>query len=218
MNKVLNEIKSIPGVTGGFFFDSKQGVKTSDLPPIFKAGNLTKIGNVLDKMYTVSNTGLQNVSDICLYYEESTIIMRRLGKSASLIIFSDPSLNQNLLTMSINMLSDDLDRIGLELETTENNTDSHAEDLIIPVDTVSVEDLIENSPLSEQLRGMQTALFEIIGPMAELIFKDAVRDWVKSADPSEKSFHILVRLLTNEINDPDNEVKYLELISSYYGG
>ncbi len=228
MNKVLNEIKSIPGVTGGYFFDSITGVKTSDVPPIFKTGNLAKIASVLDKMYAMSNTGLKNISDICLYYEESTIIMRRLGKTSSLIILCDPSFNQHLLTMSINMLAGDLDRIGIALEKAETQTKTNADNFVhglaIPDsaefaeshENVSEDELINNSPISEQLQGMQSALFEIIGPMAELIFKDAVRDWIKSVEPSETSFHVLARLLTNEINDPENENKYLELISSYY--
>ncbi len=229
MNKVLNEIKSIPGVTGGFFFDSITGVKTRDVPPIFKTENLAKIASVLDKMYAVSYTGLKNISDICLYYEESTIIMRRIGKTSSLIILCDPSFNQHLLTMSINMLAGDLDRIGIALEKSENQTETNADNIVhglaIPGDSaefaeshenVSEDELINNSPISEQLQGMQNALFEIIGPMAELIFKDAVRDWIKSVEPSETSFHVLVKLLTNEINDPENENKYLELISSYY--
>ncbi|MCP4720573.1 MAG: hypothetical protein GY860_14045 [Desulfobacteraceae bacterium] len=214
MNKVLNEIKSIPGIIGGFFFDSIQGIKTSSLPPVFKEENLNKIGTVLDKMYMMSNQGLKDISDLCLYYEESTIIMRRIGKTSSFIILCDPSLNQNLLTMSMNMLADEFKIIGTKFENANENKEEIVE-VSTPMENLSEEEVINNSPVSGQLQGMQTALLKILGPMATIIFKEAVRDWIKSEAPSETSIPILLEILANEINDPEKEEKYLTLISPY---
>ncbi len=214
MNKVLSEIKSIPGIIGGFFFDSIQGIKTSNLPSVFKEENLNKIGNVLDKMYMMSNQGLKDISDLCLYYEESTIIMRRIGKTSSFITLSDPSLNQNLLTMSMNMLADEFKIIGAKFENANENKEEIVE-VSTPMENLSEEEVINNSPVSGQLQGMQTALLKILGPMATIIFKEAVRDWIKSEAPSETSIPILFEILANEINDPEKEEKYLTLISPY---
>ena len=63
MNEVLSEIKSIPGIVGGFFFDSLQGVQLSDLPPMFKEANLTEIGSLLSKMYAMNQSDPMDISD-----------------------------------------------------------------------------------------------------------------------------------------------------------
>jgi hypothetical protein len=215
MNKVLSEIKSIPGIIGGFFFDTTQGIKTCNLPPVFKEDNLNKIGIVLDKMYKMSDSGLKDISDLFLYYEESTIIMRAIGKTSSLIILSDPSLNQNLLTMSMNMLADELNKIGNKFDDANENKEEIAEDISPIVKNLSEEEVINNSPMAPQLQGMQAALLKILGPMAKIIFKEAVRDWIQSEEPSYASIPVLVEILTDEINDPEKEKKYFELISPY---
>ena len=215
MNKVLSEIESIPGIIGGFFFDSIQGIKASNLPPVFKKENLHKIGNVLDKMYMMSNPGLKDVSDLSLYYEESTIILRRIGKTTSFIVLSDPSLNQNLLIMSMNMMADEFKIINANFENANENKEEIVENVSIVMESLSEEEVINNSPVSVQLQGMQTALLKILGPMATIIFKEAVRDWIQSEEPSGSSIPVLLEILTNEINDPEKEEKYLTLISPY---
>ncbi len=216
MNTVLNEIKSIPGIVGGFFFDATQGVQFSDLPPIFKDENLNKIGKVLDKMYGMSQSGLTNISDLFLYYEESTIIIRQIGKTSYLVVISDPQLNQNLLIMTMNMNEDELKAMGKKFdEANEKNImlSPAVEAVEPPVETVSAEDIIKNSPVSDQLQNMETALFKIVGPMAKIIFREAVQEWLQSQDPSESSIPMLLDILSKEINDPEKEQQYADLIS-----
>lgn len=213
MNKVLSEIKSIPGIIGGFFFDSRHGIQAGNLPTVFKKENLNKIGTVLDKMYMMSNSGLENITDLVLCYDESTISMRRIGKTLSLVIISDPSLNQNLLTMSMNMLAEDFRRIDAGLKEFVENKEENTGTPVNSIRSLSEEDVIYNSPLATQLQGMQTALFEILGPMAQIIFKEAVRDWIQSEEPSETSIPGLLEILAGEIDDPVKEKKYFELIS-----
>lgn len=216
MNTVLNEIKSIPGIVGGFFFDATQGVQFSNLPPIFKDENLDKIGKVLDKMYGMSQSGLTNISDLFLYYDESTIIIRKIGKTSYLVVISAPQLNQNLLIMNMNMNEDALKAMGLKFdEANEKNImlSPAVEAVEPPVETVSAEDIINNSFVSDQLQDMETALFKIVGPMAKIIFREAVQEWIQSQNPSESSIPMLLDILSKEINDPEKEQQYADLIS-----
>ena len=60
---------------------------------------------------------------------------------------------------------------------------------------------------------MQAALFKITGPMARILFQDAVREWIKSWEQSESSLPALIEILTREINDPDKEQQYVKMIS-----
>lgn len=215
MNTVLDEIKTIPGIIGGFVFGVTHGIQMNNLPPVFKETNLNKIGKVLDKIYRSSRVGSPDITELSLYYEESTIIVRPLGKTAYLIIMSEPSLNQNLITMSMNMVADEIIQMGETLDSAAENLDSNTQTQ--PVKEISAEEIINNSPLSEQLCGMQTALLKIIGPMAKIIFKDAINAWIGSNNPSESSLPRLVEILLNEINNSEREEKYLKMIAPYVG-
>ncbi len=215
MNKVLSEIKTIPGIIGGFFFDSRHGIQAGNLPTVFKKENLNRIGAVLEKMYMMSNSGLGDITDLVLCYDESTISMRRIGKTLSFVIISDPSLNQNLLTMSMNMLAEDFRKIDAGLKEFGERKEENSENLVSSIKDLSAEDVIHHSPLATQLQGMQTALYKILGPMAEIIFKEAVRDWIQSEEPSETSIPGLLEILAGEIDDSVKEKKYFELISPY---
>ena len=215
MNTVLDEIKTIPGIIGGFVFGVTHGIQMNNLPPVFKETNLNKIGKVLDKIYRSSKVGSPDITELSLYYEESTIIVRPLGKTAYLIIMSEPSLNQNLITMSMNMVADEIIQMGETLDSAAENLDSNTQTQ--PVKEISAEEIINNSPLSEQLCGMQTALLKIIGPMAKIIFKDAINAWIGSNNPSESSLPRLVEILLNEINNSEREEKYLKMIAPYVG-
>lgn len=213
MNTVLNELKSIPGIVGGFFFDAVQGVQFSNLPPVFKDENLKKIGKVLDKMYGMSQSGLTDISDLFLYYEESTLIIRQIGKTSYLVVISDPNLNQNLLIMTMNMNGDALKAMGLEFDGANENNIPLSPASKTPVETVSAEEIINNSPVADQLQGMQTALFKIVGPMAKIIFKETVEEWIQSQNPIESSIPILLDLLLKEINDSEKEQQYVNMIT-----
>ena len=149
MNTVLDEIKTIPGIIGGFVFGVTHGIQMNNLPPVFKETNLNKIGKVLDKIYRSSKAGSPDITELSLYYEESTIIVRPLGKTAYLIIMSEPSLNQNLITMSMNMVADEIIQMGETLDSAAENLDSNTQTQ--SGKEISAEEIINNSPLSEQI-------------------------------------------------------------------
>jgi len=129
------------------------------------------------------------------------------------VVISAPQFNQNLLIMTMNMNGGELKAMGLEFDgANENNITLSPADQT-PVETVSAEEIINNSPVADQLQGMQTALFKIVGPMAKIIFKEAVQEWTQSEDPTESSIPMLLDILSNEINDPEKEQQYVDLIS-----
>ena len=113
--------------------------------------------------------------------------------------------------MSLNMHGEKLKKVGAKFDKTkENRKTIRLEN--DPFIEKSEEEIIKNSPVAPQLQKMQTALFELIGPMAKIIFKDAVRDWIQSHDPSGSSIPILIEILKKEINDPEKEQRYLKMI------
>lgn len=216
MNQVLNEIKSVPGITGGFFYASDRGVGAVNLPAVFRKTNLAKIGKVIEKMVKMSNTGLSDVTELCLYYEESIIVARPIDQTVFLILLCDPSINQNLLTMTLNMHAKEIRDNAAHFDTHDSTAGQddmetgHRQPSQRPV---PVDDLLKNSPVAGELRGINNALYKIMGPMAKIIFKDALRDWSRLSPLSKESLSALLDLLKTEINDDEKEEKFSNLVS-----
>jgi hypothetical protein len=215
-NSVLDEIKSIPGILGGFVYSLNHGVRMNNLPPVFREDNLNKAGSVIDKIYHSTNTASDNITELALYYAESTIMARPIGEHVYLIVVCDPSLNRNLLTMTINMIAGRLKRVAENLDTMPDNKEIS----VGPgTDNVSQpgksDDILNSGRMSVQFEGMQTALLKIMGPMSKIIFSEAVDTWAGMGEPSVSTLPELVKILLNEINDDEKESKYLKMIAPY---
>jgi len=208
MNKVLEEIKSIPGIIGGYIFNSQKGITAGNLPMIFKEDRLQRIAGMLIKMYSNGRSNFQDILEISIYYDESVLIIREIDASTYLIILCDPSINENLLTMSLNLVIDDLKKQEEPQEKISMPDNSQKNE-------INRERLLNEGPMSKNLKGMQTALAKIVGPMAKIIFIDALNEWGKTEQPSFSSITSLLKILDMEIGDPEKISYYRELIKPY---
>jgi len=198
MNKILDEIKSIPSIIGGFIFNSQKGITASNLPMIFKKDRLQKIAEMLIKMYSSSKSNFSDILEISIYYDESILIIRDIDDSTYLIILCDPSINENLLAMSLNLIINGLKK---QEEPQKNE--------------INGETLLNKGPMSKNLKAMQAALTKIAGPMAKIIFIDALEEWGKTEQPCFASIKTLLKILAREIDDPEKINYYQNLIKPY---
>jgi hypothetical protein len=77
---------------------------------------------------------------------------------------------------------------------------------------MTVEQLLESSPLSGTLSKMKEALAKILGPSAEILFKASLESWMTSGEPSTSSIPLLLDILDSEIADPERISNYREMI------
>jgi len=212
MDRVLDEIKSIPGIIGGFVYNSQKGIAASNLPMIFKQDRLQTIAKMLIKMYSSGSTSFPDIFKISIYYDESILMIRNIEASTYLIILCDPSINENFLAMSLNLIMADLKKnlVSQLSAVSENPEENKPEE-----SKIDGEKLLNQGPMSEALKEMQTALSKIAGPMSKIIFIDALNEWGKTGQPSFSSINDLIKILENEINDSEKMNYYRDLIKPY---
>ncbi|QTA83927.1 Uncharacterized protein dnl_63520 [Desulfonema limicola] len=224
MDKILDEIKSIPGIIGGFIYSSQKGISASNLPAVFKQDRLQTIAKMLIKIYSSGVTCFPDMLEISIYYDESILIIREISASTYLIIVCDPSINENFLAMSLNLIVSDLKKAAITQKEQNNIEQAFVaaksgknipDKNIIDKNIIDGEQLLNQGPISENLKNMQTALAKIAGPMAKIIFIDALNEWVKTSRPSLSSINVLINILEAEINDPEKMDYYRELVSPY---
>jgi hypothetical protein len=76
---------------------------------------------------------------------------------------------------------------------------------------MTVEQLLESSPLSGILSKMKDSLVKIMGPDAEIVFKDSLESWMTSGEPSMSSIPLLLDILDSELGDPEKIGNFREM-------
>ncbi len=209
MKHFLDEFKTVQGVTGAFIYNAKGIVLANTLPDIFKEAKLLNIGKVLAKLYSAGGLTFPDITDLFLSYEESIVIVREIANKSYLIILSEPSLNVNLVTLTINLIKDEIkEAIGnvapaqpITAEGSPTERKATANDSIEGV-------------LAAPLQEMQAALAKVIGPMAKVIFVESLEKWQSICLPSSKTLPKLMEIIAQEIKDPEKFRRYEELVKS----
>ena len=214
MLHLIDELKVIPGVMGACIVNSQAGLQVTNLPAVFRPERLALVGKHLLRLYSVGRMNFDDLTDITLNYDESVVVARELEKNTLIFAICDPTFNQNLLTMSFNLLLEEF-KLGNFTETVaETATPAEAESAI---PSLSIEREI-SGPLQNLLAEMKALLGEILGPMAGFVFDEVKDDWVEQGAPDFSRIEELIEHLNQEIDDQGKIGKYRQLISSAIEG
>ena len=73
MEKILEELESIPGVMGSYVYHPKEGIIAKKMPSVFKDQKLIDIGKLLIKIHTSSRSNFPDLTEVSFFYEEYLI-------------------------------------------------------------------------------------------------------------------------------------------------
>jgi hypothetical protein len=225
MKEILSDTLTIPGVIGGFFYHRDRGVLAVELPTVFKPDKLEQMARMLLKIFSSGLTNLNGVAEVSICYEETILVARALDEASYLILLCETNVNLELLGMSLNLsLEDALGRLNQEFLADDSPAESPApanNSLTRMAEQPPLmdnkEDLsaISSVPLDEVLQGMQNCLAKVIGPIAKIVFQDAVHQWRQHASTDASDFPMLMNMVLSLIDDPDHKRKFQELITDY---
>jgi len=208
MKQMIDELKSIPGVVGACIYSARTGLKVNNLPGIFKPDRLTAVGKNLAKLCSAGRMSFDDLTDVSLHYDESVVVARELQKNLLVFVVCDPSFNQNLLTMSFNLLQEEVQESGVALDEFETQPKSQ------PAEAAPADGQVLSE---EQLIGlfneMKDLLGKVLGPMAGFIFDEMVEVWEQQGAADIGRIEGLIQLLNEEIADPEKIKHYRKLIT-----
>lgn len=207
MLQLINELKDIPGVIGACTYSLQFGLQENNLPKIFKPEKLTAIGKQLNKLYTAGQMNFDDLSDLILNYDETIIAARKLPNNHLFFAICEPSLNQNLLSMSLNLLQEEYHD---DLMASKNEVSSINSSVENPEPSKTKNPADTN--LTALFESLRDHLFKIMGPMAGLIFDEAIDKWQTQGAVVGSRLENLLDLLYQEIGDGGKIKHYQELI------
>jgi hypothetical protein len=197
MQAILSELKMVPGVFGGYFFQRKSGTLHVDLPPMFKDSRLTDIGRHLGKLIAARRMNFPDARDVNLYFDESVLVARVIDEQLFLILLCERSVNTSMLSMSV--------RLAIEEQTEELRAlAARAE----PAGKTAIGAPLSpeqalNGPLKEPLEKIRQLMAGLMGPMAELAFEDAQEQWLATGQVGVDQLPAFIALLAEEMPDAD---------------
>jgi len=203
MQQMIDDLKSIPGVIGAFGYRAKQGILCNNLPSLFKAERLTEIAKNLSKIATAGRLNFPDLTEVLINFEESVVLCRPLGVNDCLITVCDPSINMNLLALSLNLALEDY-----------NPAAAAAPPVAPAAPRVDPAQLRKSGPLARPLQSMAQMLAKVMGPMAGIVFDDALVAWAAGQVPSLSSLPALLDSLCREIGDPEKAERFRQLVHS----
>lgn len=219
MHHALSDLRLINGVMGAFVFSQQSGVIACDVPGVAKRDKLAQAGRTITRIIGAGVSGFPELKDLVLTYSEMVLLVRVLKGGAVLTVMCDPSLNVNLLAMSLNLAQADLDVLA-EMSPEEAAEESaeakpaepKAEQASMAAPQVTIASVKADKELGAVLDNMQKALAKVIGPMASIILDDSLEQWLASNSPEASSLGELENVICVEINDEGKAAQYRELL------
>lgn len=211
------ELKDIAGVIGVYIYHPGSGVIIKNVPAVFKNTILTKIGRMLMKIYSAGNMGFSDLMEASLFYKEFIVVIREIKNKHYIVVLFDPDAKINTLIMGLNLVMDEL------METVENiamqaparKDADHTVPLKMENSPLLPDDLLNAGPMAGSLQGMEKALIKVMGPIAKIIFADALTKWADQDEPDYSTMPNLVRILGKEIDDQEKFNVYQRRIGHY---
>lgn len=197
MKEILDDLKDLSGVIGAGVYHSQNGLLATNLPAIFTEKKLIEIGKLLTKLLSAGRMSFPDLTDLSLQYDESAILAREFDDTSIIFLLCDPAFNQNLITMSLNLLQQELSskNVAPPPPPSPQRAPATAENV---------------APVLQQI---QEQLPKILGPMADIIFDEVVESWREQGKSTLEDVKVLIQLLEEEIDNPDQISRFRESIA-----
>ncbi len=210
MEKLLNEIKSIPGVTGSYVFSRKHGIMAKQMPDIFKAERLEKMGTQLNRSFTIGKKSKTGIESLEIGFESIKILGYGIDESTCFYVFCQPNSNMALIKMSLDVICMDILEAVQNYSASLVKQEAAAPAEKTPAEKVSPKILMASSALGKELGSLKHAFTLAMGPMAEIIMMKVMKKWIAAGNADKSGLNKLVDLLQEQIDDPNTITEFKE--------
>jgi len=198
MKTVLQELAMLPGVIGSCISVDNTDILASSLPGSFSNTMATDASSNIKRMMQMAKVKGLSPANMSIRYNKYTILAIPIDNNSLLLILCEPGSNTSLVATTASMLAPE---IGKKL--------SQPRQVKVPkIDTATPKkQKYINSETTKALKQIKTALFETVGPVADMIYEDCFLHWTenKPADMGR-----IFELLADISKEMDNDVFFAE--------
>ena len=206
-SKLSDIIASLPEVDGGFLYDTTRGIYSNQTAGAMDDSSLLQVSTKLSKIVSMLAVHFHDTGAIRVTFKDLILFGLMFEKNNWLFLLHHPSLSPGMVKMTVQMALN----IQVEEEVSPPATPT--------VENESLLDVLMNdeSELKDPMIAIQNELATHIGPVAELVFIDAIDEWSAFSPPSLETLPELLDILDKEIDDEEAGVLFRENLKSILG-
>ena len=208
-SKLTDIIASLPEVDGGFLYDPTRGIYSNQTAGAADDDSLLQVSNKLSKIVSMLTVHFHDTGGIRVTFKDLILYGLMFEENHWLFLLHHPSLSPGMVKMTVQMA------LNIQQEETPPVQEAAEEPT---VHDQSLMDLFmdDESELREPLIAIKEELASHIGPVAELVFEDAVDEWGKNA-PSRETLPNLLEIIEQEIDDEEACTLFKENLKTIAG-
>lgn len=206
-SKLTDIIASLPEVDGGFLYEPTRGIYSNQTAGTFEDSSLLQVSTKLSKIVSMLAIHFHDTGGIRVSFKDLILYGFMFEENNWLFLLHHPSLSPGMVKMTVQM--------ALNIQVEEEPLPPPASE----VENESLLDVLMNdeSELKEPLIAIQNELAIHIGPVAELVFVDAIDEWSAFSPPSLETLPELLDILDKEIDDEEACILFRENLKSIVG-
>ena len=108
MEKLLNQLTTIPGVLGVYIYHPDLGVFSKDVPLDYTDDELAKLGQTFLQVFQAGDATLSDIKETALYYQPHTFTIRRVADTYFIVVIHKPDRNSDLISVCLDAVRDAL--------------------------------------------------------------------------------------------------------------
>ena len=206
-SKLTDIIASLPEIEGGFLYNPTRGIYSNQTADTIDDSSLLQVSTKLNQIVSMLTVHFHDVGSIRVTFKDLILYGLMFEENNWLFLLHHPSLSPGMVKMTAQM--------ALNIQVEE---EPQREDAPPTQEGESLFEVLmhEESELREPLIAIQEELANHIGPVAELVFSDALDEW-SGAPPSLETLPEFLDNLEQEIDDEDASILFRENLKAITG-
>jgi len=210
MNTISKEFSILPGVIGSCVSGQDNAVFLSDLPDFFTSTMVDETSSSIGRMMQMARVKGLAPQTMSIRYDKFDIIGAPMSSNAILLILCDPGSNTALISTTAQMLAPEIEKLLAQgPPSTPKPQVEFAQDPITEEDPNFLD-----KQTSTALAQIKQALFDTVGPIADMVYDDCLDRWTANNPPSVSRIFELIGCISSEVDNPDLFEEFKEKISA----
>lgn len=197
MKTITDEIHILPGVLGSCLISSADELLQENLPLGFSTAMALDVANSVNRMVQMAQVKGMKPRTISISYNKFVILTLTINPTAMLIILCTPACNTPLITTTALMLAPEIAKSLDQPPTPEEKATPTS-----PPEKKENQQTPITPETAQAMEAIKQALFETVGPVADIIFDDCFSKWTTGQQGSLARILEFVGHISGEMDDP----------------
>ena len=207
MKTVLQELAILPGVIGSCIVTNNTEVIASTLPDFFNIAMAKDTSNNIKRMMQMAAIKGLSPKTMCIRYDRFTTLAVPINDETVLLVLCETGSNTALVGTTAAMLSPELERKLAAASIP-------AAEVVLAEEVTPEQQKHTAEETQKALVRIKEALFETVGPVADMVYEDCHQRWGESGEEDLSRIFELLACLSREIDNSDLFAEFKEKISS----